>query len=148
MTGVIKGVEKYLKDKKKALAPEKKARLISLLYGHFAKTGEDVDQKCDIRFERSSFCFTGPAETGPRRKLHEITRKLDGRPVDRVIESLDYLVIGAQSSPCWAYSTYGRKIEKVIENRKKGVTTNILHENDFVSQAKKEKPAICNDFKM
>ena len=50
LTDVIKGVEKYLKDKTKALAPEKKARLISLLYGHFAKTGEDVDLKTVVSY--------------------------------------------------------------------------------------------------
>ena len=49
-----------------------------------------------------------------------MVRKLDGIPKNNAVAQLDYLVVGAQSSPCWAYSTYGRKIEAVIENREKG----------------------------
>jgi hypothetical protein len=52
MTGVIKGVEKYLQDQKKTLDPDKKARLISLLYDHFTKTGEAVNQKTVVSYLR------------------------------------------------------------------------------------------------
>lgn len=65
-----------------------------------------------------------------------MVRKLDGIPKNNAVTQLDYLVVGAQSSPCWAYSTYGRKIEAVIENReKRGAETVILHEDDFIEQA-------------
>ena len=64
-----------------------------------------------------------------------MVKKLDGIPLNNPIVQLDYLVIGAQSSPCWAYSTYGRKIEAVIANREKGAETLILHEDDFIGQA-------------
>jgi NAD-dependent DNA ligase len=93
------------------------------------------DTKSDIKFSGNSFCFTGPARTGPRRALHEIVRNLKGIPFSRVARSLDYLVIGAQSSPCWAYSTYGRKIQEVIGNRRRGKNTIILHEDNFIEQA-------------
>jgi hypothetical protein len=42
---VIEGVESYLEDIKKVLSPELKARLISLLYDYFAKTGEQVHRR-------------------------------------------------------------------------------------------------------
>ncbi|MCF8078625.1 MAG: hypothetical protein K9K88_05010 [Desulfobacterales bacterium] len=93
-----------------------------------------------IVFKMRSFCFTGPARTGPRRILHEVVEDLEGIPADRVTPNLDYLVIGAQSSPAWAYSTYGRKIEAVLENRKAGSNTDLLHEDDFVTAAKKYVP--------
>lgn len=42
---VIEGVEIYLKEGKSVLPPEIKARLISLLYDYYAKTGEEVDRR-------------------------------------------------------------------------------------------------------
>jgi hypothetical protein len=93
------------------------------------------DRESNIEFRGKAFCFTGPARIGPRRKLKEIVKSLEGIPYDSVIQNLDYLVIGAQSSPAWAYSTYGRKIERVIELRDKGNEISILHEDDFISQA-------------
>lgn len=44
---------------------------------------------------------------------------------------LNYLVIGAEGNPCWAFACYGRKVEKAVELRKKGVRVVIVHENDF-----------------
>ena len=38
---VIKGVEEYLEKAEKELEPDIKARLVSLLYERFAKTGEE-----------------------------------------------------------------------------------------------------------
>ena len=94
------------------------------------------DRKCCIEFAGRTFCFTGPARTGTRKELQWMVRKLDGIPKNNAVAQLDYLVVGAQSSPCWAYSTYGRKIEAVIENReKRGAETVILHEDDFIEQA-------------
>lgn len=92
------------------------------------------DRYCEISFKNRKFCFTGPASTGPRKKLNQMVKAVDGIPVGSVSETLDYLVIGAQSSPCWVYSTYGRKIEKAINYQKAGVPLTILHENDFIRQ--------------
>ena len=94
------------------------------------------DRTHSICFGNRSFCFTGPARTGSRKALFKIVKSLGGKPSTNVSYHLDYLVIGAQSSPAWAYSTYGRKIEAVIDNRKKGCKTIILHEDDFIKQAK------------
>jgi NAD-dependent DNA ligase len=93
------------------------------------------DRTCEIVFHENTFCFTGPARSGPRKKLNEIVVNLGGIPKNSIAFNLNYLVIGAQSSPCWAYSTYGRKIEQVLQYRKEGSETTILHENDFIQQA-------------
>jgi NAD-dependent DNA ligase len=94
------------------------------------------DRNEKIIFTNKKFCFTGPARTGPRKELNRIVKSIGGIPCNSVILDLDYLVIGAQSSPAWAYSTYGRKIEKVIEYRERGSDITILHEDDFIAQAK------------
>lgn len=94
------------------------------------------DSNTTIAFIENTFCFTGPAKTGPRKKLNKIVENLGGIPKNNVTIDLNYLVIGAQSSPCWAYSTYGRKIQQVFKNREKGGDTTILHENDFIDQSR------------
>jgi hypothetical protein len=89
-----------------------------------------------INFEKKSFCFTGLAKTGPRWMLENMLRDLNGFPADRVTQTLDFLVIGDKSSPAWVYSTYGRKVEAVIENQKNGYKTTIISEETFLKQAK------------
>jgi hypothetical protein len=96
------------------------------------------DRDCQIHFKDKSFCFTGPARTGARSILHKKVEALGGLPKNTVYNTLDYLVIGAQSSPCWIYSTYGRKIEETIDlNRKKKANITILHELDFIKEVEK-----------
>ena len=102
---------------------------------------ELCDRDTKIIFLEKTFCFTGPAKTGPRKKLHEIVESFGGIPAKNVIKSLDYLVIGSQSSPCWAYSTYGRKVEAVIKNNKEGADTLFIHEDDFIDQVNLEANA-------
>ena len=58
-------------------------------------------------------------------------RELGGQPHGNVTSKLNYLVIGAEGNPCWAFACYGRKVEKAVELRKKGVRVVIVHENDF-----------------
>ena len=52
-------------------------------------------------------------------------------------KNLDYLVIGSISQKAWAYSTYGRKIETVLNHRRHGAETQIIHEHDFVAAVEK-----------
>ncbi len=46
-------------------------------------------------------------------------------------KKVHYVVIGAEGNQCWAYSCYGRKVEKAIKLRKEGVRVVIVHELDF-----------------
>ena len=50
LTKVIRGVEDYLQKGKNELKPDKKGRLISLLYERFIKTGEEPDQKTIVSY--------------------------------------------------------------------------------------------------
>lgn len=106
----------------------------------FKPFSELCDRDAVIIFSGRAFCFTGPARTGKREILERRVIELGGTALSRVTHGLDYLVIGAHSSPCWVYATYGRKIEKVIENRESGASTVMLHEDDFVMQASLATP--------
>jgi len=77
------------------------------------------------------FCFTGTPRRGPKRVLQDAVSKRNGIVEKNVVKGLDYLVIGAEGNECWAYSAYGRKVEKAIEHRKAGANLLIIHEFDF-----------------
>jgi NAD-dependent DNA ligase len=85
----------------------------------------------EVRFADSSFCFTGASAKYKRAEFEELVRELGGQAHGNVSAKLNYLVIGAEGNPCWAFACYGRKVEKAVQLRRMGVRLVILHENDF-----------------
>jgi NAD-dependent DNA ligase len=85
----------------------------------------------EVTFNGSAFCFTGASAKYKRVEFEALVSALGGQPQGSVTAKLNYLVIGAQGNPCWAFACYGRKVEKAIELRKKGVRVVIVHESDF-----------------
>ena len=96
------------------------------------------EKKPNIIFKDKRFCFTGPAASGKRKDLFQIIEQFGGSTHNVIVKNLDYLIIGAQSSPAWVYSTYGRKIETVMERNKqeKKFNCKIIKEYDFVCAVK------------
>ena len=84
-----------------------------------------------VSFPGARFCFTGASAKYRRTDFETIVRSLGGEPIQGVTAKLNYLVIGAEGNPCWAFACYGRKVEKAVELRKKGVRVVLVHENDF-----------------
>jgi len=95
-----------------------------------------VTALCDhvekIIFENNTFCLTGAAKSGKRQDIEQAIEMAGGIMRPRVDKSLNYLVIGAKSSPCWVYSTYGRKVEQAMQIRQNETTPLILHEETFM----------------
>lgn len=85
----------------------------------------------EISFSKSIFCFTGASSKYTRNEFSGLVNNLGGEVSSGVNGKLNYLVIGADGNPCWAYSCYGRKVEKAVELRKQGKRIVIVHENDF-----------------
>ena len=85
----------------------------------------------EIRIEGSRFCLTGASARYKRDDLESLLRSLGGDVVGNVSASLDYLVIGSEGNPCWAYACYGRKVEKAVQLRKQGARIVIVHEFDL-----------------
>jgi len=85
----------------------------------------------EITFAERAFCFTGASSRYSRKEIAGIVTELGGRMLDNVSNKLNYLVIGAEGNPCWAYACYGRKVEKAVELRKAGARVLIVHEVDF-----------------
>ena len=84
-----------------------------------------------ISFDDYLFCFTGESERGTREEMKTLARDRGAKVVESVSPQLNYLVVGVKGNQCWAYSSYGRKIEKAMELRRQGSQLLIVHESDF-----------------
>jgi len=80
-----------------------------------------------------SFCFTGISRFGTRRELANLLIQNGGSHSTGMTSKLDYLVVGALSQPAWAYSVYGRKIEKAMELQARTGNPVIIGEELFLS---------------
>jgi NAD-dependent DNA ligase len=85
----------------------------------------------NVVFIDKTFCITGVLSSGPRKEMQDSISKLGGKPVNNVTITTDYLIIGDNGNPAWAFSCYGRKVEKAIGFRKEGHTITLIHEFDF-----------------
>jgi len=86
-----------------------------------------------VSFEGMSFLFTGTCAFGTRKQCQEAIEALGGINVRSVTKSLDYLVLGTYVTDSWAHENYGRKIEKAMEYRDKGVELVIITEAHWVN---------------
>jgi hypothetical protein len=108
----------------------------SLPTGSLAKkasmTAKGICATCpEMEFLDKLFCFTGGSERASRNELVQKIEELGGRFSKNVVQDLDYLVVGADGNPCWAFSCYGRKVEQAVEYRRRGFRLMIIHEYDF-----------------
>lgn len=85
----------------------------------------------DVTFEGKTFCVTGVLQRGNRDELKRKITELGGIPTDSVSKKTDYLIVGDNGNPAWAFSCYGRKVEKALQMRKEGHTIVMIHEFDF-----------------
>ncbi len=116
-------------------------------FSDFAKTTghESVSLKADslpnvrgicavdpqIVFNERLFCFTGKSQRANRVEIAEIVVEKGGAFKENVVVDTDYLIVGADGNPCWAYACYGRKIEQAVAYRKEGRHIMLIHEYDF-----------------
>lgn len=85
----------------------------------------------EIQFEGKTFCITGASNRATKSDFANIITSHGGIYNDGVTKKTDYLIVGAEGNPCWAYSCYGRKVEKAMKIRRDGGKVIIVHENDF-----------------
>ncbi|MBE6984871.1 MAG: NAD-dependent DNA ligase [Ruminococcaceae bacterium] len=85
----------------------------------------------EITFENKNFCFTGESKRAERYEIAALVEKKGAHFFNGVSRKIDYLVVGGNGNPCWAFSCYGRKVEQAMQLRKQGYKIIIVHENDF-----------------
>jgi len=114
--------------------------LIDLIGGHLTECGEASgtstrlafdDVEC-IEFDNKLFCFTGKFISGTRKECEKLTEEKGGNTHARITKKVDYLIIGSLSSRDWANSTFGRKVEQVIQLKEDGSNISIINEEHWV----------------
>ena len=86
----------------------------------------------DIYFDGKKFCLTGVLKIGTRSEVQSIISDFGGVPKTNITKDTDYLIVGDNGNSAWAFSCYGRKVEKAISLRKEGHKISIIHEFDFL----------------
>ncbi|TWU66483.1 NAD-dependent DNA ligase [Crateriforma conspicua] len=84
----------------------------------------------EIQIQDRQFCFTGSSERWTRSTFETHIVNAGGFFSPRVSSKLDYLVVGGNGNPCWAYACYGRKVEAAMKLRRDGSQVLIVHEYD------------------
>jgi len=87
-----------------------------------------------IAWPGSVFVFTGKFAFGPRAECERLVRELGGVCERGVTRRTDYLVIGTFGSRDWVQTSYGRKIEKAVRYRDKGVPIAIVAEDHWADE--------------
>jgi hypothetical protein len=86
----------------------------------------------EIHFHGEKFCFTGEMARFKRSIAESYVKQLGGITTKYVSPFVNYLVIGSNGNPCWAFACYGRKVEQAIQCRKEGSNIVLVHETDFL----------------
>lgn len=94
-------------------------------------TAMDASNAALIKLAESTFCITGNSTRYTRREIAEMIELYGGYVQDSVSSKLHYLVICDQKNACWAFASYGRKIEKVKDLQRKGKNVEVIYEEDL-----------------
>lgn len=87
-----------------------------------------------IDMDGKSFCFTGKSKMGTKSEIQSMINNHGGIFHDNVVANTDYLVVGSDGNPAWAFSCYGRKVESAIKMQKDTKNPRnimIVSESDF-----------------
>jgi len=128
---------------------EEEALVLKAFFRHFVKIeNKEIDNQIkketadvnigglctsepDVTFDGKTFCITGVLNRGNRQQLKKDIENLGGLTTDTVSKKTDYLIVGDNGNPAWAFACYGRKVEKALTQRKEGHTIMLIHEFDF-----------------
>jgi|TARA_B110000908_G_C9969583_1_gene320503 NAD-dependent DNA ligase len=88
-----------------------------------------------IKFDGSSFLFTGTCAFGTRKQCQFAIEELGGSNAKGVTKTLNYLILGTYVTDSWAHESFGRKIEKAMEYRENGVPIVIVTEEHWANEA-------------
>jgi len=85
-----------------------------------------------IKVEGSTFCLTGDFVSGDRTAVTSKLRSLGAEISPGVNKTVDFLVIGTLASHNWLYSSHGRKIEKALHLKRRGVAIKTVTERSLL----------------
>ncbi len=86
----------------------------------------------EISFADAVFCLTGASHRYTRSEFEELIFSLGGKVAGGVSKKVDYLVVGADGNPCWAYACYGRKWRRPWISGRKGIRSSFFMKMTFM----------------
>jgi NAD-dependent DNA ligase len=94
------------------------------------------DSLDSINLAGSTFCLTGDFVSGDRNYVDKKLRDLGADTSPGVNSSVDFLVIGTLASQNWLYTSHGRKIEKALHLKRKGIGIKTITERSLLKFVK------------
>ena len=94
----------------------------------------------NVVFAGKTFCFTGLSKKAKRSEIARQIISLGGFFSNTITKTTDYLIVGDDGNPCWAFACYGRKVEVAVGLRKQGNQISLIHEYDFWDFVEDGKP--------
>ena len=86
----------------------------------------------EILVTQKVFCITGNSLYNSRKEIAKMIEDKGGIVQDSVSSKIHYLVICDEKNSCWAFSSYGRKVEKVLQlNSSKSSNIYVIYEVDL-----------------
>lgn len=92
-----------------------------------------VQELGHVEFANRRFCLTGQFLYGTRSKCSAAIAERGGIVQDNITHGLDYLIIGALTSPDWRQTNFGTKIAKAVERQQAGASLAIISEESWLS---------------
>jgi NAD-dependent DNA ligase len=104
-----------------------------ILDGQNAATRLPLDEPTPvIHFSERRFVFTGKFASGTRKACQARVQQAGGHCDADVTMRTSYLVIGTFGSRDWVQTSHGRKIERAVEYRTRGVDLAIVGEQHWL----------------
>lgn len=86
----------------------------------------------DIELEGKTVCITGDFKMGEAEKVEQWLVEHGAVVKERVVKSLDYLIVGDLGSQTWSAGNYGNKVKRAMEFRFRGAGIQLIRECDLM----------------
>lgn len=87
----------------------------------------------NFSFKDEVICITGEFNFGSRSKVkQELYEKGASSVVPGVNKQTTMLLVGSKGSANWSMGNYGTKVEKALDNKKKGISIKVYKEDDVL----------------
>ena len=104
------------------------------LYQKFTAPVEAAEHEVISSLEGVHCCVTGDFNYGERSEVKRFIESHGGICDDNVKKATQYVIVGSNGSDAWKHGNYGGKIKRAMELQEKGVTVNIISEEDFFKE--------------
>ena len=150
--GITKLVEDVLEDG--VITEDERTSLVKFMLEFTSNIGEKAQQQLQaggessapadsshaiystpvIDFTERVFCLSGDFDCfESKSEVEDRILSRGGTASKSVTKKVSYLVVGGGGSTDWKYGKYGRKVEKALDYRAKGIDIEVIEENWLVS---------------